>query len=116
MNTRFTSALSRSASLAASLALLASPITSHADSDAAMDACVQAFVSANVPKDHPIKVRKVILADGPLAVQDRAYRITLTAKGATSGKQFARGTCIVGRDGEIIALNGRSATPQLAAR
>ena len=81
MNTRFTSALLRSASLAASLALLALPITSHADSDAAMEACVQAFVSANVPKEHPIKVRKVNLVDGPLAVQERAYRITITARG-----------------------------------
>lgn len=105
-------------SIAASVALLALPVASRADvdADAAMDACVQAFVSANLPKDQPVSVRKIDTIDGPLAVQDRAYRIVLTATGKTSGKKLARATCIVDRDGQIVALNGRSATPRLASR
>jgi hypothetical protein len=103
-------------SIAASVALLALPVASRADADAAMDACVQAFVSANLPKDQPVSVRKIDTIDGPLAVQDRAYRIVLTATGKTSGKKLARATCIVARDGQIVALNGRSPAPRLASR
>ena len=113
-NTRFARA-AKAVSIAASMTLLV-PSASRADADAAMDACVQAFVSANLPKDQPISVRKIDTIDGPLAAQDRAYRILLTATGKTSGKKLARATCIVDRDGQIIAMNGRSTTHQLAAR
>jgi hypothetical protein len=33
-----------------------------------------------------------------------------------SGKRLARGTCIVNRDGEVVALNGKPLTTKLAAR
>ena len=84
-NTTRTSLLSRLASqlqkhalLVTSAAVLASPLVSHADANAAMDACVKAFVEANVPKDHPIRVRKVNAVDRSLGAPDRAYRVSLT--------------------------------------
>jgi hypothetical protein len=102
--------------IAMTMALLALPAASRADADAAMDACVQAFVDANIPKEHPVKVRKVQVAENPLNPPERAYRIVLTATGTKSGKRFARGTCTVDRHGEIIAMTARSSTPQLASR
>ena len=116
MNTsnRLAAAL-KSLSLAASVALVALPVASHADADTAMDACVKAFVTANLPSEQPVKVRKIDTVDGPLNAHDRAYRITLKAVGSTSGKTLARGTCIVDRDGDIVALNGRPTTPKRRA-
>jgi hypothetical protein len=93
-------------SIAATLALAAAPLTSEADarSEAAMTTCIDLFVAANLPKEQPIVIRKVESEPG----QRRAERITLTARGAKSGRQIARATCTVDRDGQVIALNGRS--------
>jgi hypothetical protein len=97
-------------SIAATLALAAAPLTSQADArrEAAMNTCVELFVAANLPKEQPVVVRTKDSEPSPAAVYRRAARITLTAKGSTSGREIARATCIVDRDGQVITLNGRS--------
>src|SRR5262245_47481199 len=103
-------------SVATTVALLALPAASRADADAAMDACVQAFVDATVPKDHPVTVRRIEKAESPLTAHDRAYRIVLMATGAKSGKSFGRATCTTDRNGQVVAMTGRSGTTKLASR
>jgi hypothetical protein len=97
-------------SIAATLALAAAPLTSKADarSEAAMNTCIDLFVAANLPKEQPIVIRKEQSEPGPASARRRAERITLTARGTTSGRQIARATCIVDRDGQVLALNGRT--------
>jgi hypothetical protein len=105
-------------SIAATLALAASPLTSRADarSEAAMNTCIDLFVAANLPKEQPIVIRREESEPSPAAGHRRAERITLTARGSTSGRQIARATCIVDRYGQVVALNGRSVSEaQLAA-
>ena len=118
MNTisRFASHWTKCVSLAATMSMLALPAASRADADAALDACLKAFADANVPKEHPVRLQKVQTVDSPLNPHAAPYRIILTATGATSGKKIASGTCTVDRKGEIIAMTGRPATPQLASR
>lgn len=109
--------LAKSLSLAAATVMLAVPFTSQASNhDAAMDACINAFVAANLPKEQPVTVRKEEVASSPISIHSRSYKIVVNATGVESGKRLARGTCIVNRSGEVIAVNGKAPTTKLAAR
>jgi hypothetical protein len=109
--------LSKSLSIAAATVLLAAPFTSHAGADdVAMDACINAFVSANLPKEQPVTVRKEEVAASPISIHARAYKIVVSATGVESGKRLARGTCIVNRSGEVIALDGKPLLTKVASR
>jgi hypothetical protein len=110
--------LSKSLSIAAATVMLAVPFVSQAaNDDAAMDACINAFVSQNLPKEQPVKaVHKQDVAASPISIHARAYKIVVSATGVESGKRLARGTCIVNRSGEVIALNGKALPTKLAAR
>lgn len=109
--------LTKSLSIAAATVLLAAPFTSQAgNDDAAMDACINAFVAANLPKEQPVTVRKEEMAASPISVHGRGYKIILSATGVESGKRLARGTCLVNRDGQVIALNGKPLATKIAAR
>ncbi|MET0497479.1 MAG: hypothetical protein ABW106_04295 [Steroidobacteraceae bacterium] len=100
--------------LSATLPFFAAPAVSFADEAAAMNACVNAFVSTNLPKEHKVRATKLLSARSPIDAQSHSYRITLTAKGVESGKQIAKGTCIVGRNGTVIAFDGKPVSITLA--
>jgi hypothetical protein len=111
------SILTRSLSTVAAALALVAPFASQAGNhDVAMDSCINAFVAANLPKAQPVTVRKQDAADSPITMHSRAYKIVVTAKGVESGKYLARGTCIVDRSGQVVALNGKPLTQKLAAR
>jgi hypothetical protein len=109
--------LTKTLSIATATVMLAVPFTSQAgNDDAAMDACINAFVASNLPKEQPVKVRKEEASVSPISVHARAYKIVVNATGVESGKRLARGTCIVNRSGEVIALNGKPLSTKLASR
>ncbi len=109
--------VTQSISLAAATLALAAPFATQAhDYDAAMDSCISAFVASSLPKEQPVKVKKTDAVSGPLSMHSRAYKIVVSAKGVESGKYFARGTCIVDRNGSVVALNGKPITQKLASR
>ena len=96
--------------IATTLGVLALPAASRAGGlDQAMDTCVQAFVAKSLPKEQPVVVDKRHSANQALDSRSRTYRIILTATGRTSGRQLAKGTCVVDRTGAIIALDGMRA-------
>lgn len=109
--------LTKTLTIAATTVLIAIPFTSHADSDdAAMDACIKAFVAANLPKEQPVTVRKEEVAASPISIHGRAYKILVSATGVESGKRLAQGSCLVNREGEVIALDGKPLATKLASR
>jgi hypothetical protein len=111
------SKFSKSLSIAAATLIMAAPFASYAGADdAAMDSCIKAFVAANLPKEQPVTVQKEEVAASPISIHARAYKIVLSAKGVESGKYLARGTCIVNRAGEVVALDGKPLPTKLAAR
>lgn len=99
--------------ISASLPLLA-PAVGAANEAAAFDACVDAFVSANLPKEQKVHLKKLDTTRSPVSIHGRAYKISLSAKGVESGKQLATATCVVERDGTVIALNGKAIAPGLS--
>lgn len=105
--------------LALATMLLVAPLASQASTadDAAMNACINAFVaSANLPKEQRVRVQKEDVPASPISVHARTYKIVLNATGATSGKNYSRGTCVVDRDGQVLTLNGRPLSTKVAAR
>lgn len=109
--------ISKSVAIAVATVALAAPFASQAnDFDTAMETCIDAFVAASLPKEQPVRVQKHEASSSPLAIYSRGYKIMVSAKGVESGKYLARGTCLVDRSGQVIALNGKPLTQQLAAR
>ena len=104
--------VSRTKSLlfSALLPLIAAPSLSHAATspaaDASLDACVKAFVSANIDKDrHYSLVTSDASSFDPSAAR---HVVTLKATGKSSGKQLAKATCVVDRNGITLTMNGKS--------
>ncbi len=99
----------RTLMISALLPLIAAPSLSHAAdaaSDASMQACVEAFVSSSFEKDRRYSV---VTSDvGDFDMQASSYRIALTAKGKDSGKQLAKATCVVDRNGVSLTMNGKT--------
>jgi hypothetical protein len=89
------------------LALGATPIASYAGgSQKAFDACIKNFVETSVPKDRIVRVEKSAQAPGPLAVLSRKkYIIELTARGAKSGEEMSKATCVASPQGYVILLD-----------
>ena len=94
--------------------LFAAPAVSFADEAAAMNACVNAFVNTSLPKEQKVRSTKLLTPRTPADLNSHTYRINLTANGVASGKQFAKSTCIVARDGTVISLDGKPVTIALA--
>jgi hypothetical protein len=92
---------------ATTLGVLALPLASHAGSlDKAMDTCLQAFVAQSLPKEQPVVIEKRASKNQALDSRTRTYRIAITATGKTSGRELAKGICVVDRKGEIVAFHG----------
>lgn len=109
--------IAKSLSLAVAALALGAPFASQAGTyDAAMDSCISAFVADSLPKEQPVKVRKEEAVTSPISIHSRAYKIMVSAKGVQSGKYLARGTCIVDRTGQVVALNGKPLAEKMAAR
>ena len=102
--------------ISASLPLFAAPAASFADEAAAMNACVNAFVGTGLPKEQKVRVKMLDPARSPIDIPARTYTVRLATRVAQSGKQLASATCVVERDGTVIALNGKPLTPALASR
>ena len=117
MNKLSTLRMTKAVSIAVATVALAAPFASQAGNyDAAMDSCINAFVAANLPKGHPVTIQKEEAATSPIGFHSRSYKIMVSAKGMASGKYLARGTCIVDRTGQVVAMNGKPLTQTLAAR
>src|SRR5690606_7331155 len=109
--------MTKALSIALASVALVAPFGSQAGNyDAAMDSCINAFVAASVPKQRPATIRKEEAAASPISSHARSYKIMVSAKGMESGKYLARGTCIVDRSGQVVAVNGKLLTAKLAAR
>ncbi|HMN46159.1 MAG TPA: hypothetical protein PKE27_16390 [Povalibacter sp.] len=103
-------AASRTRALVVSALLLATPALSHASQDVPVNACVKAFVSTSLEKERPFTVQTEESVATPLDHAARAFRISLKATGKHSGKQVAKATCVVDRNGVVLALNGKPYT------
>jgi len=97
------------------LPLIALPllVQSHAAqaADPEMDACISAFVSTNLPKDQPVKIRRIETAASSIDLSSRSpILLTATSK---SGKQVASATCVVTGKAVVLTMEGKPVTRHL---
>lgn len=98
------------------LSLVAMPLlvqtTAAQAADPEMDACISAYLSSYVPKEQPVKVRRVETVDSPMFVQSSSpIHLTVTSK---SGKHNAKAVCVVTGKDVVLTLEGKPATHHLA--
>lgn len=94
------------------LSLAAMPLlvqtTAAQAADPEMDACINAYVSSYVPKEQPVKIRRIATVDSPLYVQRSSpIHLTVTSK---SGKQDTKAVCVVTGKDVVLTFEGKPAT------
>jgi hypothetical protein len=97
------------------MTLLAAPLGVHADDSAVMDACVKAFIAETLSKEQPIRIVTFDARERSPDARRGSYKILLTATGSTSGRQFAKGSCMVERDRAAIWISGKRMPISLAS-
>jgi hypothetical protein len=90
-------------SLAALVAALA-PVASHASANPALDRCVQMFVEEVVPADHSSEVRLEDIVASIETINASRSRVGLVARGEKNARLFGIASCVIDRDGTLIAM------------
>jgi len=110
MNVRIGTALLAVATAAASL-----PVASNAASDnVALEQCVQTFVKEVVPPQHAVEVKRDHIEASVKNVSFNRKKVELTARGAKYGKLFGRATCVMTREGSLVAMYVRDGAVRIA--
>ena len=100
MKTRISkSVFSLAALVAASL-----PIASHAGDNPALNRCVQMFVEEVVPAGHSSEVRHSNIVASIKPINAARSQVVLIAQGEKDAKLFGRASCVIGRNGWLVAM------------
>ena len=100
MNTRIGKTLIALAALGAASV----PTASSANDNPALNHCVQLFVKEVVPADHSADIRHADIVASTRAVSARRSNVKLIARGEKNGKLFGRASCVIDRDGSLVAM------------
>jgi hypothetical protein len=90
-----------------SLAVLAAaslPLASHASENPALDRCVQTFVKEVVPADRQVEIRHEDILASTKAISATRSKVTLVARGEKYSKLFGRASCVIDRNGSLVAM------------
>jgi hypothetical protein len=90
-------------SLAALIAASVS-VASHADTNPALDLCVQKFVAEVVPADHTSEVRHADIVASIKPITASQSKVMLIAKGESDAKLFGQASCVIDRNGMLVAM------------
>ncbi len=89
------------------VATLGFSATGYAEDSRPMDACIKAFVESNLSSQQPVKIFKDNLPRNPVYSSSGRYMIEVTATRRRGG-QLAHATCVIDRNGAIVAMTGMS--------
>lgn len=88
----------------AALAVASLPVASNAREGEALDRCVQTFIKEVVPPEHSVQVRQDDIRASMRSLGANRTKVNLRARGAKYGKLFGRATCVMDRDGSLVAM------------
>jgi hypothetical protein len=80
------------------------PAASHASDNPALGRCVQLFVKEVVPVDHSVDVRHDVILASTKAISETRSSVQLIARGDKNSKLFGRASCVIDRNGSIVAM------------
>jgi hypothetical protein len=77
---------------------------SHASDDPALDRCVQIFVKEVVPADRPVEIERDVILASTNAISGPRSSVKLIARGEKDARLLGRASCVLDRNGSIIAM------------
>jgi hypothetical protein len=80
------------------------PVASQADDNPALDRCVRMFVKEVVPANHSVEIKRDDIVASTKAITATRSKVTLIARGEKHSKLFGRASCVIHRDGSLIAM------------
>ncbi|MFL6548791.1 MAG: hypothetical protein ACJ8OJ_08850 [Povalibacter sp.] len=72
--------------------------------ESAMDQCIQTMVDRVVPEGFPVVVRRDEIDVSAPSDFTGAAKIFITARGQETGETFGRATCLLNRNGNLLAI------------
>jgi hypothetical protein len=80
------------------------PAAGHAAVNPALDECVERFVQEVVPANHSVQIRREDIVAATITQSATRSRVMLIARGEKDGKVFGRASCVMHRDGSLLAM------------
>jgi hypothetical protein len=91
------------------------PVASNAASDnIALEECIQAFVKEAVPPQHAVEIRRDHIEASVKNIGFNRKKVELLARGAKYGKLFGQATCVMTREGALVAMYVRDGAVRIA--
>lgn len=98
------SRMSKSVFSLAALVVAALPTASHSADNPALDRCVQMFVEQVVPADHSLEIRHEDIVASMKPINGSRSEVMLIAQGEKDAKLFGRASCVIDRNGLLVAM------------
>jgi hypothetical protein len=90
------------------------PVAGHAEQNPALDECVERFVQAVVPANQSVDIRRDEIIAATTIQSATRSRVMLIARGSKDDKVFGRGSCVMHRNGSLLAMYLYEDGPKLA--
>lgn len=100
MNMRFGKKFVLVGALAAALL----PAAGHTGDTRALDQCVQAFVNEALPAGQPVQIQYNEIHSAVKVPAGTRSKVAVVARGAETGKEYGRATCVLNRSGSLVAV------------
>jgi hypothetical protein len=105
------SRIGRTLTSLAALVAAAAPVASHASENPALDRCVQIFVKAVVPTNRPVEIEHEAILASTRSLTATRSSVSLVARGEKNSKLIGRASCVIDRNGSIVAMYLYDAKP-----
>jgi hypothetical protein len=96
------------------LAIASLPVSSYANESQALDQCVQTFVKQVVPADRSVQVKQDDISASTIVLSATRSRVELEARSETNRKLLGRATCVMNRNGSLVAMYLYGSRPGMA--
>jgi hypothetical protein len=90
--------------LIAAIAATVVPVVGHADVNPALERCVQIFIKEVVPAGSSVDVRHEDILASTRAISTARSAVTLIARGEGSSVRLGRASCVIHRNGSLVAM------------
>lgn len=98
--------LRRFALLSAGVALAVGlvSVSSRAAEKEMLQACAIAYAKEYLPAGHPVKIVTRDATARPAEALLARHHVRVTARGSRTGTSYGSATCVIGEDGELLAM------------
>ena len=88
----------------AALVAASAPTAGHASDNPALDRCVQLFVKEVVPADRAVEIKHDAILASTKAISATRSNVKLVARGEKYSKLFGSASCVIDRNGSLVAM------------